>query len=1296
MDSTKRTAPVDSDPLTSLRAAMATGQVAVVVGAGISMLRPSNLPSWWGFNVALLEAIKARALEIILPEHASVIQSVSLERGVPVVAFSDIIVSSFAGQGYFPLLRLLESTAPNANHHALAALVNAGAISNIVTPNFDTLIELAFRQQDVPLQVMVRASDYRANEPRGRGTRLHKIHGSVTDAHSLIDTVSQKLRGLSPESRHALTTVFRESHVLFLGFSGADFEFDEDYLPMQANREGGRGFSWIYRRGSQPPAIAQRLSGAGAFIEENLPDIFARLGVDLATIDLAVASGVSAGTIAAEETTAAAKGATASEEAARRLDTALTQWTGEPTVGPWACAAVCLRLLLETRAFAAAKELETALSAAVQTAAKTGRLSFNTGAVLRTLMSSSMRRGDWAGARKWSASELYVHEAMLAPLRAAHAASPGAELEFLKNTGAAFNNIGRAWLSDTSEPDHRTHAKTAFREALTRAQQANDFTLLAVVHLNLANVEPEVLAECLRHLRIARTFAKRAGASRTLLEVVTHEADRLLELSELDLAEVALNDAAALVGHTIDRGLVWTVRLYQAELCARRGQTAAAMVRLKEAATLAGEEAMMQRQTVSHALRLLGHDREHQQALVALARTHLSTQDDEARQLLDAIDLLERGTLPEQPLFLSAIPDEPGEARWRAQLAWVEFLQRPSDVAQLLGLLCKKAHAGASYERTIDLATAMRAAAIRAGNRELEAAAGNYLGAGLEMTGDLTGADAAFTDALRADAGADVALAAILKANRARVLGQLNRHEEAEALFRAAIEAFRQLDDVDNLLTAVVNHARCLAQRGDREQAVALLERERALTARASLPQASERFSALIQQFASQTANHDNRLRVPANPEINLPEWPLPDEYIDALPPGAGSAATIAHAAMAAAEAGDLEAAFRLNTKAREMYEQAGEPLGVSRCWNNRAHFHALRREWPSAIDMARKALALRAGGGDTQGEILTLSNLVWYLHYADRNEEVLTTGASCLALAGRGARSWELAKVRFVMVVAAVAVHRYIDAQALLPAAMDALLGIEHPERDEMLRRLAEMREPLRKMNTPRQDPREIGAAAMRVITQAHGLTKRRDVEGAKDVLVQALQSPDLNAIDQATLRGELANRLAALGQHAEASAEYQRAAALYDGAGHSGMGWHARAIAASAWVETGRWNEAIERMRVVLDDCPVAQVTVNLLTGYAKAHFLMINAGQALSPEALDDLRRRLYAGLEAAGVDAETLGRAALQLTQLEMLDEDRAAARTAARAVLERARVWLIKSNSPHLDTASKLDAAIDQA
>ena len=133
------------------------------------------------------------------PDARAALDSVTLDR-IPVEAFSDQIVDGFSGADYFSVLDVLDGVATNANHRALAELAARGALRAIVTTNFDTLIERAFRERGVALQVFAQPQDFE-RPPAFDNCVLYKIHGTVGADTTFVDTVSQKMRGLGPAKR---------------------------------------------------------------------------------------------------------------------------------------------------------------------------------------------------------------------------------------------------------------------------------------------------------------------------------------------------------------------------------------------------------------------------------------------------------------------------------------------------------------------------------------------------------------------------------------------------------------------------------------------------------------------------------------------------------------------------------------------------------------------------------------------------------------------------------------------------------------------------------------------------------------------------------------------------------------------------------------------------------------------------------------------------------------------------------------------------------------------------------------
>lgn len=225
-------------------------QNVIIAGAGISVDPPSNLPSWREYNKELIVQIKAEALKLC-PEAADILACIDVEQNLPVQCISQLIVSQGAGKSYFPLLKLLNGSIPNANHSALTEMARLGKLNAIITTNFDTLIETAFQDEAVPLYTAVQSQNY-YEASQISACKLFKIHGSVHDEVSLIDTISQKVVGLSLEKRLVLENIFSSSNIFVIGFSGADLDFDLDYIPLSKAIQRGSQLTWVVHLNAAP------------------------------------------------------------------------------------------------------------------------------------------------------------------------------------------------------------------------------------------------------------------------------------------------------------------------------------------------------------------------------------------------------------------------------------------------------------------------------------------------------------------------------------------------------------------------------------------------------------------------------------------------------------------------------------------------------------------------------------------------------------------------------------------------------------------------------------------------------------------------------------------------------------------------------------------------------------------------------------------------------------------------------------------------------------------------------------
>lgn len=231
--------------------------LVIFCGAGVSMLAPTCLPSWWQMNEQVVQAL-SRQVEPFCGQERAVdwarqINARRDNRRFP-PEFQAEIISRHYGPAYFKVLECLDSDEPNDVHLAIAALAASGHVRAIVTSNFDRLIEVAFIRLGVPLDVHFQARHFddlarglEATSSRPSRCQLLELHGSVDDHLTLVDTLAQRMRGLSPAICSCLRHLLRSHYWLFLGYSGADLEGNAQYLCLRSEAERAVGFSWLVR-----------------------------------------------------------------------------------------------------------------------------------------------------------------------------------------------------------------------------------------------------------------------------------------------------------------------------------------------------------------------------------------------------------------------------------------------------------------------------------------------------------------------------------------------------------------------------------------------------------------------------------------------------------------------------------------------------------------------------------------------------------------------------------------------------------------------------------------------------------------------------------------------------------------------------------------------------------------------------------------------------------------------------------------------------------------------------------------
>lgn len=193
------------------------GEIVLLLGSGISMWSPSNLPSGQTVTQEIAELVAESSVgdKSLIVE---MIKSSAFEHIMERYPKPDVL-NKIVADAYRP-------TAPNPVHMAVAELINDGIVKHIVTTNYDEGIEnacaLVCRREKIPLEI-VNESDI--NSIAADRPILFKIHGSAKlgSEDSIVATLTTE--GELPEWKGNLLDDLTKDRILLIsGYSGFDFE----------------------------------------------------------------------------------------------------------------------------------------------------------------------------------------------------------------------------------------------------------------------------------------------------------------------------------------------------------------------------------------------------------------------------------------------------------------------------------------------------------------------------------------------------------------------------------------------------------------------------------------------------------------------------------------------------------------------------------------------------------------------------------------------------------------------------------------------------------------------------------------------------------------------------------------------------------------------------------------------------------------------------------------------------------------------------------------------------------------
>lgn len=274
-----------------LRNLICKQKLVVFAGAGVSSGPPTRLPGWFRINQMIFEVLCTRVESYLgRPEYLDQVRAKINERrkiGHFPPDYQAQILEEYAGPDYFRALQSLDVNVRNAGHDALAHLARHGALAAILTTNFDRLIEQALDAVGVEYEVACEAASYERCYlaiKAGSGSKLPvlKVHGCVSDANSLVDTLKQRLLGRNVTLNSALELLIERHPWVYTGFSAADLETDDDYLRILPCAERSLGIGYVQWPGAKqldPGAVKllERYSGKAETIKAETHDAFAAI-----------------------------------------------------------------------------------------------------------------------------------------------------------------------------------------------------------------------------------------------------------------------------------------------------------------------------------------------------------------------------------------------------------------------------------------------------------------------------------------------------------------------------------------------------------------------------------------------------------------------------------------------------------------------------------------------------------------------------------------------------------------------------------------------------------------------------------------------------------------------------------------------------------------------------------------------------------------------------------------------------------------------------------------------------------
>ncbi len=288
------------------------------LGSAASLFEPTNLPSWNNFIKKILSSLERKLPKELKIELTDKVLNLIWQGNIPAYEITEIIAKRL-GIEYLKVINSLAGHQSNEFHEWIVEGMIQRKFPIIITTNFDNNVEqllinhglkpvyltgntekdkimldlqLKEKKTDNCLNVVivdnVDAFKFLAKNTGWIGLPNHtfilKVHGDALYPNTCVDTMAQRLQGLSSSVGHILSVLLQQYPFFFLGFGGGDLETGLNYLRLESERDLANIY-WLIRKQDPIPQIFKkietRLGGSFKIIKGSIPGKISQINPSL-------------------------------------------------------------------------------------------------------------------------------------------------------------------------------------------------------------------------------------------------------------------------------------------------------------------------------------------------------------------------------------------------------------------------------------------------------------------------------------------------------------------------------------------------------------------------------------------------------------------------------------------------------------------------------------------------------------------------------------------------------------------------------------------------------------------------------------------------------------------------------------------------------------------------------------------------------------------------------------------------------------------------------------------------------